>query len=299
LRILLIGSNGQIGWELQRTLPDLGELIALGRAELDLTVLDEISAAVRDIKPGLIVNAAAYTAVDRAEEEPELAMTVNGVAPGVMAEEAGRIGAVLVHYSTDYVFDGTKGAPYLEDDSPNPINVYGQTKLAGERAIQETKAPHIIFRTSWVYGLRGKNFLRKILRLAREKEELGIVDDQVGTPNWCRTVAAATVAILKKDFAFIRMKGGLGGIYNLSSSGSTTWFGFARAILDGDPLKEEHICRRVEPIKTCQYPTPARRPLYSVLDNSKIQRTFGVRLGPWEEELQEVFRTAQEAGESG
>ena len=292
MKILLVGKNGQIGWELQRTLLSLGELVAIDIDELDLADIRAIRQAVRETKPGIIVNAAAYTAVDRAEEEAELAMAVNGVAPGILAEEAARINAVIVHYSTDYVFDGEKGSPYVEEDSPNPINIYGQTKLAGERAIRETGAPHLIFRTSWVYGLRGKNFLLAILRLAREKEELRIVDDQVGTPNWCGTVAEVTARILMENADIIRQDGRLSGIYNLSSSGETSWFKFARQILATDPRKEEQVCRKIMPIETGQFPTAAKRPMFSVLDNNKIQSTFGIKLGSWDSYLKELFHQA-------
>lgn len=289
MKILLVGKNGQIGWELLRTLPALGELVAVGSDELDLADTKAIRRTVRDIKPGVIVNAAAYTAVDRAEEEPELAMAVNGIAPGVLAEEAARLSAVVVHYSTDYIFNGAKRSPYLEEDIPNPINVYGQTKLAGERAILETSAFHLIFRTSWIYGLRGHNFFLSILRLAREKEELRIVDDQVGTPNWCRTVAEVTTRILLKNSSRNIKNGSLSGIYNLSSSGSTTWFNFAKEILAADPRQEEQLCRKIIPIETEQYPTPAKRPKYSVLSNDKIQVAFGIEIGSWESYLQELL----------
>src|SRR5512146_587709 len=188
-RILVTGRNGQVGFELLRSLAGLGEVVAVGRERMDLADPDAIRRTVRETKPDLIVNAAAYTAVDQAESEPELALAINGVAPGILAEESKRLGAVLIHYSTDYVFDGSKGAPYTEDDEPRPLSVYGRTKLAGERAIQAVDVPHLILRTSWVYGARGKNFLLTILRLARERNELSIVDDQIGAPTWCRSLA--------------------------------------------------------------------------------------------------------------
>ena len=198
MRILVTGANGQVGWELQRTLQTLGDVVACDRGTLDLSDPDSIRGKVREIRPDVIVNAGAYTAVDRAESEPELAMAVNGVAPGVLAEEAKQLGALLLHYSTDYVFDGTKAEPYLESDAPNPVSVYGSSKLAGEKAVEAVGGAYLIFRTSWVYGGRGKNFLLTMLRLAGEREELRVVDDQFGAPTWCRTIAEATAQVVAK-----------------------------------------------------------------------------------------------------
>lgn len=289
-RMLLIGKNGQIGWELKRALAPLGEVVAVGSGELDLSKPAEIRRAVREMRPDLIVNAAAYTAVDAAEEEPELAMAVNGEAPGVLAEEAQRSDAALVHYSTDYVFDGAKGAPYTEDDEPAPINIYGETKLAGERAVRESGAAHLILRTSWVYGLRGKNFLLTVLRLAREREELRIVDDQIGAPTWSREIAEATAQMLGQGkyeaASFLRERGGL---YHLTAGGQTSWYSFARAILDLDPDREEQVCESVEPVPTSEYPTPARRTPYSVLCNGKLKCDFGFRLPEWYEQLKSTL----------
>jgi dTDP-4-dehydrorhamnose reductase len=286
---MLTGKNGQVGWELQRTLAPLGEVVALDRQQLDLANPDQIRARVREIKPSLIVNAAAYTAVDRAEEEPELAMAVNGVAPGILAEEAKRLNAVIVHYSTDYVFDGTKTTPYTEEDVPNPINVYGKTKLAGERAIQAVGVPHLILRTSWIYGLHGKNFLLTILRLAREREELKIVDDQIGAPTWSRMVAEATAQILARLYSPFTSHPlpftDLSGIYHLSAGGQTSWYGFAKAMLELDPNRAEQVCRQLKPILTAEYPTFARRPAYSVLSNAKLKAAFGIVLPGWEQGL--------------
>jgi len=287
VKILLVGKNGQIGWELQQKLPALGEIAALGSAELDLADFEAVRRTVREIKPAVIVNAAAYTAVDKAEEEPDKAAAINSGAPAILAEEAVRLNSLFIHYSTDYIFDGEKKSPYNEEDTPNPLNAYGKTKLAGEIAVRKSGAQHLIFRTSWVYGLRGKNFLLTILRLAREKEELQIVSDQVGTPNWCNTVAEVTVRVLKVYTG--KMDRRLSGTYNLSSSGFTTWYEFARAILAADPLIEEQIYRRVSPIDTSQFPTPARRPLYSVLDNQKIQRVFGIQMGHWDSDLERLL----------
>jgi dTDP-4-dehydrorhamnose reductase len=290
VKIMLLGKNGQIGWELQRFFLPLGQLVALGSKDLDLLNKQALRSAVREIKPDIIINAAAYTAVDKAEEEPELALAVNGVAPGILAEEAARLNALMIHYSTDYVFDGRKESPYSEDDIPNPINTYGKTKLAGERAIRETGASHLIFRTGWVYGSRGKNFLLTILRLAREKDQIRIVDDQVGTPNWCRTLAEVTARIIKKESRSIGAKESLSGIYNLSASGETSWFKFAQEILAADPRKEEHVCKTLFSIKTGQYPTPAKRPMFSVLDNKKIQQALGVKIRQWDCYLNEFFQ---------
>jgi len=288
LKIMLTGKNGQIGWELQRTLAPLGEVVALGRQEFDLTRPGQIRERVREIKPDIIVNAAAYTAVDKAEEEPDLAMAVNGTAPGILAEEAKRVNALLIHYSTDYVFDGTKRTPYTEEDEPNPINVYGKTKLAGERAIQEVGVPHLIFRTSWVYGIRGKNFLLTILRLARERKELRVVDDQIGSPTWSRMVAEATAQILARIYSPFAPHSSplteLSGIYHLSAGGQTSWYGFAKAIINYTSHLTPHPLR-VSPIPTNKYPTPARRPSYSVLSNAKLNDAFGIVLTDWERVL--------------
>ena len=295
-RILVTGKNGQVGFELQRRLAGLGQVIAVGRDEMDLSDPDAIRRAVREAKPDLIVNAAAYTAVDQAESEPELALAINGVAPGILAEEAKRLGAALIHYSTDYVFDGSKAAPYTEEDEPRPINVYGRTKLAGERAIQAVDVPHLILRTSWIYGARGNNFLLTILRLAKERAELSIVDDQIGAPTWSRTLAAATGTILEYlrygQPAFRDACAGKRGVYNLTAAGQTSWHGFAAAILanaaSARPGQSAFALDRVpvlKPIPTEQYPTPARRPRNSVLSNAKLQRAFGLVMPDWKASL--------------
>lgn len=260
-----------VGWELEHSLAPLGELRAYDRAGLDLAQPDAIVARVREAKPQLIVNAAAYTAVDRAESEPELAMQVNGTAPGILAEEAKRAGALLVHYSTDYVFDGRKDGPYVEDDAPNPLGVYGRTKLAGERAIQASGCRHLILRTSWVYGLRGKNFLLTMLRLAQERPELRVVDDQFGAPTWCRHIATATAHLAESACAADD-----GGLYHMTAAGSTSWCGFAREI-----LAARGIATPVVPIATREYPTPARRPANSVLSSARLAARYGLRLPDW------------------
>ena len=309
-RILVTGGSGQVGFELQRSLAGAGQLMAEGRDEIDLSDPDSIRRAVRRFGPDLIVNAAAYTAVDQAESEPELALAVNGVAPGVLAEEAKRAGAALIHYSTDYVFDGSKGTPYTEDDEPRPISVYGRTKLAGERAIQAVDVPHLILRTSWVYGARGKNFLLTILRLARERDELSIVDDQVGAPTWSRAIAKATGGILKclgyGQPGFIEACAAQRGIYNLSAAGQTSWHGFAAAILahaasapPGEPAFALARVPALKPITTEQYPLPAARPRYSVLSNAKLQGAFGFAMPDWETSLAECMRGIMGSGKMG
>jgi len=290
MRILLLGKNGQVGWELQRALAPLGDIIALDQPDVDFTDLQGLSGIVRDRKPNLIVNAAAYTAVDRAESEPELAMTVNGIAPGALAEEAVRLNAGMVHYSTDYVFDGTKGEPYTEEDEPNPLNVYGQTKLAGDRAIEAVGGDYLILRTSWVYGVRGKNFFLTMLQLAREKEEARVVDDQVGCPTWSRSIADVTSKILKvvlhpEKGNFNRSEEFFTGIYNYSSSGSTSWHGFAQEIIQSDPLRHEHVIQKITPISSEEFGVAATRPKVTILSNGKVEAEFGVRSEDWRDQL--------------
>ena len=263
-RILLTGAQGQVGVELARLLPAHGDLTVTDRATLDLAQPDAIVAVMRGVKPQLVVNAGAYTAVDQAERERAAAFAVNATAPRVLAEEAKRIGALLVHYSTDYVFDGAASTPYDEEAATGPLNVYGESKLEGERAIVAAGAHALVLRTSWVYGLHGKNFLRTIQRLAAERDELKIVADQTGTPNWAWDLAAATSALVARG---------------LSATGATTWHGFATAIV-GDAGKP-----RVLPIATTEFPTPARRPGYGVLDTARFQRTFGFALPAWQDAL--------------
>ncbi|MEW5784290.1 MAG: dTDP-4-dehydrorhamnose reductase [Bacillota bacterium] len=284
-RIMLTGMSGQVGWELRRTLAPLGAVVALNRRQLDLAVPGQIRERVREIKPNLIVNAAAYTAVDKAEEEMELCRAVNGTAPGILAEEAKSLNAVLIHYSTDYVFDGTKKIPYVEDDEPNPLNIYGRTKLEGERAVQAVGVPHLILRVSGVYGKRGKNFMLTVLRLAREKGELKVVDDQVGSPTWSRMIAEATAQILARGYYALLERG---GVYHLSAGGETSWYGFARATLARSGKPGLHSVQ-IMPISTGQYRSVARRPAYAVLSNGKLNRTFGIALPDWEAALDLVM----------
>jgi dTDP-4-dehydrorhamnose reductase len=300
-RILVTGKNGQIGAELETLLPRLGDTTALDRQHLDLAKPEQIRAVIREFRPQLIVNAAAYTAVDQAESDPVAARAVNADAPAVIAEEARKIGAAIVHFSTDYVFDGMKTSPYEENDPPNPLSVYGKTKLAGEEAIRHSGVPHFIFRTAWVYGTRGRNFLVTVLRLASQREELRIVCDQTGAPTWCREIARATVAILERFATGSARPLSLSdctGTYHMTAGGATSWHGFAQAILGevaqvspaapwlksatgGKPI----LARRVLPIPTVEYPTPARRPAYSVLSNSRLIQTFGIELPEWRVQL--------------
>jgi len=280
LKILLLGRNGQVGWALERSLAPLGEPTALGRAELDLADVPRLVATIRALQPEAIVNAAAYTSVDKAESERETAFAINATAPRVLAEEAKRIGALLVHYSTDYVFDGAKAVPYVEDDEPNPLNVYGASKLAGERAIAATGCRHLILRTSWVYGPRGANFMLTMLRLARERPALHVVDDQVGAPTSSIEIARATATVLARA----AQSSNVTGLYHLAAAGETSWCGFARAI-----LAKAEVATPVVPIRTEDYPTAARRPRNSRLDCSRLRETFGVTLAPWEEGLAEAL----------
>jgi dTDP-4-dehydrorhamnose reductase len=288
MTILLFGANGQVGWELRRTMAPLGSVLALDRAGADLTDRDALSRIVRETGPSLIVNAAAYTAVDHAEQEEAPAKAINADAPGLLAEEAKRLGIALVQYSTDYVFDGADDLPAKEGDPTGPLNVYGRTKLAGENAIRDSGCAHLILRTSWVYAMRGNNFLQAICRLATELDELSIVDDQTGAPTWSRGIAGATALILAQCGAPAGT-GGLAeksGTYHLTASGKTTWHGFAEAIVDWLRTTEQAVrCTRVRSIPTVDYPTPARRPVNSLLDCTKLRNTFGIALPDWQDQF--------------
>jgi dTDP-4-dehydrorhamnose reductase len=286
-RTLLIGKIGQVGWELRRTLAPMAQVTCIDFPDIDLTRGDSIRQWVRETRPNIVINAAAYTAVDKAESEPDKAMKINGVAPGILAEEAKRLGALLVHYSTDYVFDGAKTEPYVETDPPNPLGVYGRSKLAGDEAVRAVGGAHLIFRLCWVYGARGQNFMLTMMRLAREREKLRVVSDQVGCPTWSRMIAETTALALKQAVA-ARDLGALTGTYHLASSGVTSWQGFAQAIVNLMPAQGKK-CLAVEAISTAEYPTPAKRPAYSVLACEKLKRTFGLQLPPWEESLKQVL----------
>ena len=281
MRALLTGVNGQIGWELARALEPLPvEVLAFGREEMNLAESGAVRDTIRRARPDVIINTAAYTDVDGAEREKGLAMAVNGVAPGVMAEEAGGIGASVIHLSTDYVFDGAKDEPYTENDPANPVNEYGRSKLAGERAVASAGAPYIILRTSWVYGLRGDNFLLKILKLSRERDEIAVVDDQRGTPTWSRLVAGAVARIVELHGADLA---GVAGVYHVACAGSATRYEFARAIIER--AVEEGRRPRIVPALSSERPAPARRPRYSALSCGKLKETFGIALPPWETAL--------------
>jgi dTDP-4-dehydrorhamnose reductase len=304
-KILLTGKNGQLGYDLEQILPGLGEVIATDREQCDLSRPADIRKLIRDVHPDLIVNAAAYTAVDQAEGNEALARAINSEAPAVMAEEAKKIGAALVHYSTDYVFDGAKNSPYAENDSPNPVSAYGRTKLAGEQAVRDSGADHLIFRTEWVYSTRGKNFLLTILRLATQREELRIVRDQVGAPTWSREIAGATRKALQQICNRTDQTAAWseqGGTYHMTAAGEATWYEFTQAILQEAAQSsnsaawfqaatngKDLLTRRVVPITTAEYPAPARRPAYSVLLNSKLDRVFGIQLPDWREQLHKAF----------
>ena len=286
MKILLLGKNGQVGWELQRALAPLGELTALDRQGDDglcgdLTNLDGLAATVRAVQPQVIVNAAAYTAVDKAEGEPELAQRINAEAPAALAREAAALGALLVHYSTDYVFDGSGSAPWAEDAPTGPLGVYGATKLAGEHAIVQTGCPHLILRTSWVYAARGGNFARTMLRLAQERERLTVIDDQWGAPTGAELIADVTAHAVAQT----RQQPAKAGIYHLTAAGETTWFSYAKYVLAlaGQAQKAIKIkATELLPIPTSAYPTPARRPHNSRLDTRRLQTRFGLALPPWQ-----------------
>ena len=291
-RILLLGRDGQVGWELQRSLAPLGAVIAPSLDELQFEQFDTLRAVVRKHAPHLIVNAAAYTAVDEAESESELAMIVNGHAVRVLAEEANKLGALLVHYSTDYVFDGSKPGSYTEDDAPNPISVYGRTKLEGDRAIQASGCRHLIFRTSWVYAARGGNFAKTILRLAAERDELKIVADQIGAPTSAELIADVTALCVGYITHCPQRFVDTDGIYNLVASGETSWHNYAQFAVEnatrlGLPLKLSS--GSIRPITTSEYPLPAQRPANSRLATGKLNRVFGIELPHWQIHLKRLL----------
>ncbi|MEX5582178.1 dTDP-4-dehydrorhamnose reductase [Pseudomonas lurida] len=285
MKILITGQHGQVSRELQRHLQGLGELIVLGRDQLDLANPDQIRQQVRAHRPDLIINAAAHTAVDQAESEPEVAFAINAIAPGVLAEEAKALGIPLIHYSTDYVFDGSKPAPYTEADTPNPLGVYGQSKLAGEQAIAAVGGEHLILRTSWVYSSHGKNFLLTMQRLLQEKPQMRIVADQIGAPTWAGSIASSTRTLIERWQAG---EPGEWGVYHLTAGGETSWFGFAQAI--GEHLRQQgKACADLEPIPSSAYPTPAKRPLNSRLDCTRLQQQWHVSQPHWQDALRECL----------
>ncbi|RDJ98760.1 dTDP-4-dehydrorhamnose reductase [Paraburkholderia lacunae] len=284
--ILVTGVNGQVGFELARTLQGLGQVVAVDRSRLDLSNLDQVRAVVREVRPALIVNPAAYTAVDKAEDEFDLAMRINGEAPGVLAEEAQKLGAALIHYSTDYVFDGEKDGAYVEDDPTDPQNAYGRTKLAGEQAIAATGVNHLVLRTSWVYGTRGKNFLLTMLRLGADRPELKVVADQFGAPTWSNTIATLTAHLVAQAFAAddsAAWWNERSGIYHLCAGDSTSWHGFASAIFELANLPNRP---KTLPIPASDYPTPAKRPSNSRMSNERLAQVFGLAAPHWRDALQ-------------
>lgn len=277
--ILLLGKNGQVGWELIRTLAPLGKVVACDKKSCDLESPDAIRAAIRGSAPQIIVNAAAYTAVDAAETDQERVMAINAAAPGIIAEEAKRLNSLFVHYSTDYVFDGKSPEPYQENDDPRPLNLYGKSKLAGEKIIEEINGKSLIIRTSWVYSLRGKNFLLKMLELSKEKKTLRIVDDQIGAPTWSRCIAEGTSLFLMKCLANPQTE--WKGIYHMTCGGQISWYGFAKAIFEKSGKDDMELI----PIPTSQYPAPAARPKNSLLSNKKLLDACGIALPSWEKAL--------------
>ena len=297
LCILIVGAAGQVGLELQRSFAGLGLILTADQESVDLADADQTRALVRRVRPDVILNAAAYTAVDRAESQRDLAMAINATAPRILAEEALKLNALLVHYSTDYVFDGEKQQPWVETDEPSPLNVYGESKLAGEQALQQVGGRTLIFRTSWVYGPHGNNFLLTMLRLGRERDRLSIVDDQFGSPTTSIELANATRTVTEGVLA-----GKFGatkewaGLYHMTCGDSTTWFGFAKAIFAGAESRLKLKPPELIPLASRDYPTPARRPRNSVLSNQKLYDRFGVRLADWRSALDDVFQVLNQAG---
>ncbi len=285
MKILITGQHGQVSQALQAHLQGLGELIVIGSNQLDLAKPDQIREQIRAHRPDLIINAAAHTAVDQAESEPDAAFAINAIAPGILAQEAKALGIPLIHYSTDYVFDGSKPAPYTEADTPNPLSVYGQSKLAGEQAIAAAGGQYLILRTSWVYSNQGKNFLLTMQRLLQEKPQMRIVADQIGAPTWAGTIAGSTRALIER---WLAGEAGEWGIYHLTAQGETSWFGFAQAI--GEHLQADgKACAELEAIPSSAYPTPAKRPLNSRLDCSRLQQQWHVSQPHWQDALRECL----------
>jgi len=289
MKLLLLGRNGQVGWELQRSLAPLGELVALDSASADFRQTDPLAETVMALRPDVIVNAAAHTAVDRAESEPEIARQINATAPGILADAAQRIGALMVHYSTDYVFDGSGSTPWKEGDATGPLGVYGRTKLEGEQRVAAHCAKHLIFRTSWVYSARGGNFAKTMLRLAKERDRLTVVEDQFGAPTGAELIADVTAHAIRD----VLRDSGMAGLYHLAAGGETTWNGYARFVVEqalaaGAVLKATPAT--VDAVPTSAFPTPAVRPRNSRLDTRKLQLAFGLRLPPWQEGVARVLR---------
>ena len=290
MKIVLIGKNGQLGWELQQMLPALGEVMALSRSDLDFSAPDTIRKTVTELKPNLIINAAAYTEVDLAESQVNLAMNVNAVAPGILAELSRRMGAVFIHYSTDYVFDGKLERPYNESDPVNPLNMYGRSKHQGEENIKQAGDAYLIFRTSWVYSLRGNSFVNKVLGWSRKNTTLKIVSDQISNPTWARALAETTnSALVENSIDLLERTREKRGMYHLAGSGYTSRYEWAKHILANDPNQAEQLVQAIEPVSSDEFPTPALRPLFTALDCSKFEQIFGLRLPKWEESLQQAM----------
>ncbi len=292
MKCLVIGANGQVGFELQRALAPLGSVVAIDYPELDIADESALASYVRAQAPDVLVNAAAYTAVDKAETDEATAMAVNGLAPGAMAREMAALGGLMVHYSTDYVFDGARVGAWTEEDVPAPLNAYGRTKLAGEQAVAAAGGAHLIFRTAWVYGRRGGNFMLTMLRLMKERDELRVVADQHGTPTWCRTLADVPAAIISRwqgSADARRTLSTASGVYHLTNSGSTTWHAYACAIRDLAPELAARRHVQVHPIPASAYPLPATRPANSVLDNGKLKRVFGIEAPHWQAALEQCL----------
>ncbi len=282
MRILLLGNTGQLGWELQRCLPTLGDVRGLDYPEIDLANLETLPRIIRESQPEVIVNATAYTAVDLAESKSDLAYAINAKAAAILAEESKKLDAALIHYSTDYVFDGSKGSAYVEGDVTNPLNVYGASKLAGEQAIQSVGGTHLIFRTAWVYSLRRDSFVTKSLQWARQNETLRLVNDQISNPTWARMLAEVTAQILARGVVHIRERAGL---YHLAGDGFASRLEWARLVLELDPNRHEQKVREIHPAPTSDFPTPAVRPLFSALNCDRFASTFGLRLPDWKTAL--------------
>ncbi len=291
MKILLTGKSGQVGWELNHSLSKLGTVFAMGRDQLDLSKPETLGPVIQKIRPDIIINAAAYTAVDKAESESELAMTINGIAPGVIAEEARKIGAGMIHYSTDYVFDGKATSPYVEEDPTCPLNIYGESKLAGEKAVTQTGIPHFILRTGWVYSLRNSNFLLTMQKLAQTRKQIKVVDDQTGGPTWAKTIAEGTAGILRKSLKEGATESPIfshSGIFHMSCGGETSWFGFAKKILELSSVSKD---TELIPVPTTEYPTPVTRPKYSLLSNRRLKQVFHNEMPQWQDALQECLNS--------
>ncbi len=290
MRILLLGNTGQLGWETERTLACLGEVTALDYPDVDFAHPESLRALVRQVKPHVIYNAVAYTAVDRAEAEIDKARLINAVAPGILAEEARKISAALVHVSTDYVFDGSKGSPYVEEDPTHPLNAYGQTKLEGEQAVMQAGDAVVVLRTAWVYSTRRDSFVTKVLQWSRKQTTLKVVDDQVSNPTWARALAEASALLLARGGAdTAAYLGERRGVYHLAGGGSASRYEWARAILASDPKAEEQVVKELLPAKSADFPTPAVRPLVSVLNCERFARTFDLQLPPWQAALRQAM----------